>query len=73
MLLQVMRSVAGKYTERRGQRKTVCLAGSAFWSSGSKRKKEEYVTLQVIKDSSGNKEHLDPFIALRTKGEGHRV
>lgn len=36
----------------------------------SKRKKEEYVILQVIKDSSGNKEHLVLLIVLRTKGEG---
>lgn len=45
----------------------------AFQILGSKRKKEEYVTLQVIKDSSGNKEHLVSLIALRTKGEGYLV
>lgn len=51
----------------------MCFAGFAFQILGSKRKKEEYVTLQVIKDSSGNKEHLVSLIALRTKGEGYLV
>lgn len=51
-------SLTGKYIEWKGQGKTVCLSGFAFQILGSKRKKEEYVTLQVIKDSPGNKEHL---------------